>query len=64
MKQSMTKNLEISYTLSYSSRDEDTRDTVKDITFNFDNPSPDELVDNINTRLLAIKMPIEVAIKG
>lgn len=47
----MTKNLEISYTLSYSSRDEDTRDTVKDISFNFDNPSPDELVDNINTWL-------------
>jgi hypothetical protein len=54
------KNLEISYSLSYSSRDEDTRDTFRDISFNFDNPSVEEVAENINTWLAAIKVPLKV----
>lgn len=56
----MSKNLEISYNLSYTSRDEDTRDTNRDISFNFDNPNIEELTDNLNTWLQAIKLPLKV----
>lgn len=56
----MSKSLEISYSLNYTSRDEDTRDTFKDISFSFDNPSIEELTDNLNTWLQAIKLPLKV----
>ena len=56
----MAKNLEVSYTLSYSARDEDTRDTHRDISINFDNPNTEQLAENLNTWLQAIKIPLKV----
>lgn len=56
----MSKNLEVSYSLSYSARDEDTRDTYRDISMNFDNPDMETLADNLNTWLQAIKLPLKV----
>lgn len=54
------KNLEISYSLSYTARDEDTRDTYRDISLSFDNLSNEELLENLNTWLQAIKVPLKV----
>lgn len=56
----MSKNLEVSYSLSYSARDEDTRDTYRDISMNFDNPDMETLADNLNTWLQAIKLPLKI----
>lgn len=56
----MSKNLEVNYSLSYSARDEDTRDTYRDISMNFDNPDMETLADNLNTWLQAIKLPLKV----
>ena len=56
----MSKNLEVSYSLSYSARDGDTHDTYRDISMNFDNPDMETLADNLNTWLQAIKLPLKV----
>lgn len=43
------------FTLSYSSREDSTSDTVMDVTINFDNPKDDSIiVHRLNTWLTAI----------
>ena len=54
--------MEISYRLDYDCRNDD-RDTVRSINMNFENPSNEDLVDNLNTWLTAIKVPLEVVLK-
>jgi hypothetical protein len=55
--------MEISYRLDYDCRNDD-RDTVRSINMNFENPSNEDLVENLNTWLTAIKVPLEVVLKG
>ena len=54
--------MEISYRLDYDCRNDD-RDTVRSFNMNFENPSNEDLVDNLNTWLTAIKVPLEVVLK-
>lgn len=56
----MAKQIEVNYSVNYSARDSDTHDTIRDINMNFDNPSMEDLVDNLNTWLQAIKLPLKV----
>ena len=55
--------MEITYTLSYRCRDEDTRQTVMDLDMNFENPSDEVLANRINTWLSAIGKNLEVVVK-
>lgn len=54
------KKLEINYSLSYSARDEDSRETYRDINLCFENPSVEEVAENLNIWLTAIKVPLKV----
>ena len=54
------KKLSTSYNLNYSSRDQDTHDTYQDISVNFENPNQDELIENLNAWLTAIKSNLKV----
>lgn len=54
------KKLETSYSLNYTSRDADSRDTNMDITINFDNPTDTELMYKLNTWLVAINSTLIV----
>ena len=47
-------NQETSYTLTYDSRNADTRDTIMNLSLSFDNPSEEELRERINTWLRAV----------
>jgi hypothetical protein len=50
----MTKKVHnTSFNLRYSSRDEN-HNTIRDISFDFENPDTEELAENINTWLTAI----------
>ncbi len=51
------------YSLSYSSRDKDTRDTILDLNVNFEDPAPYQLKKNLNTWLTAIGLELEVVDK-
>ena len=46
--------METSFSLEYSSRDSDTRDTEMDVTVSFENPDVDALVKKLNVWLTAI----------
>ena len=54
------KKLEINYSLSYSARDEDSRETYRDINLSFENPTVEEVAENLNIWLTAIKVPLKV----
>lgn len=54
--------METSYRLEYDCRN-DNRETVRNICMNFDSPSNEDLMDNLNTWLTAIKVPLEVVPK-
>jgi hypothetical protein len=54
--------MEINYSLNYDCRG-DNRDTVRSINLNFENPSDEDLMENLNTWLTAIKVPLEVVLK-
>ena len=41
----------------------DNRDTVRSFNMNFENPSNEDLMENLNTWLTAIKVPLEVVLK-
>ena len=56
--------MEITYRLSYSSRDDDTRQTVMDLDMNFENPTDEFLASRINTWLTAIGKNLEVVVKS
>ena len=56
--------MQISYRLSYSSRDEDTRETIMDLDMNFENPTDEFLASRINTWLTAIGKNLEVVVKS
>jgi hypothetical protein len=51
---------QINYRLSYSSRDDDTRDTIMDLDVSFENPTNEVLKSRINTWLRAIGVDLEV----
>jgi hypothetical protein len=51
---------QINYCLSYSSRDDDTRDTIMDLDVSFENPTDEVLKSRINTWLRAIGVDLEV----
>lgn len=51
---------QINYRLSYSSRDDDTRDTIMDLDVSFENPTNEVLKSRINTWLRAIGVNLEV----
>jgi hypothetical protein len=53
----------ISYRLSYSSRDNDTRDTILDLEISFEDPTEEVLQKRINTWLTAIGVNLEVVNK-
>lgn len=55
---------QITYRLSYSSRDDDTRDTIMDLDVSFENPSDEVLKRRINTWLTAIGVNLEVILKS
>ena len=46
--------METSFSLSYSNRDSDTRDTEMDVTISFENADADALVKKLNVWLTAI----------
>lgn len=54
--------METSYRLDYDCRNEN-RDVIRSINLNFENPSTEDLIDNLNTWLVAIKVPLEVVLK-
>ena len=54
---------QITYRLSYSSRDDDSRNMIMDLDVNFDNPSNEVLKKRINTWLTAIGVNLEVVEK-
>lgn len=54
--------METSYSLDYNCRN-DNRDTIRSINMNFENPSNEDLMENLNTWLTAIKVPLEVVLK-
>jgi hypothetical protein len=54
---------QVSYSLRYSSRDEDTRETIMDLDMSFENPSDEVLAKRINTWLNAIGKNLEVMVK-
>ena len=56
--------MQITYRLSYSSRDEDTRETIMDLDMNFENPTDEFLASRINTWLTAIGKKLEVVVKS
>ena len=56
--------MEISYRLNYSSRDEDSRETIMDLDMSFENPSDETLKTRINTWLTAIGKDLEVVTKN
>jgi hypothetical protein len=53
----------VSYNLSYSSRDDDTRDTIMDLEISFEDPTEEVLRKRINTWLTAIGVNLEVVEK-
>ena len=54
---------EITYRLSYSSRDESTRSTIMDLEVSFENPTEEVLQQRINTWLTAIGTNLQVVVK-
>ena len=56
--------MEITYRLSYSCRDESTRDTILDLDVSFQNPSDEILQKQLNTWLTAIGKNLEVVVKS
>jgi hypothetical protein len=54
---------QITYRLSYSSRDDESRDMIMDLDVNFENPSDEVLKKRINTWLTAIGVNLEVVVK-
>jgi len=54
----------VSYRLSYSSRDSDTRNTIMDLDINFEDPTDEVLKKRINTWLTAIGVNLEVVVKS
>jgi hypothetical protein len=50
------------YRLDYDCRN-DNHDTIRSINMNFENPSDEDLMENLNTWLTAIKVPLEVVLK-
>ncbi len=56
--------MEITYSLSYRCRDEDTRQTIMDLDMNFENPSDEVIMKRINTWLTAIGKDLEVVVKS
>ena len=56
--------MEITYRLSYSCRDENTRDTILDLDVSFQNPSDEILQKQLNTWLTAIGKNLEVVVKS
>ena len=54
---------QITYRLSYSSRDDDSRNMIMDLDVNFENPSNEVLKKRINTWLTAIGVNLEVVEK-
>ena len=46
--------METSFSLSYSNRNSDTRDTEMDVTISFENPDSDALIEKLNVWLTAI----------
>jgi hypothetical protein len=57
-----SKTLNTSYDLRYSCRN-DNHDTIRDISINFENPSDEYLMENLNTFLTAIGVSLEVIAK-
>jgi hypothetical protein len=55
---------EITYRLSYSSRNSETRNTILDLDVSFENPSEEVLKSRINTWLTAIGVNLEVVVKS
>ncbi len=63
----MAKNIKVNenYNLSYSSSEDESRDTVADISMCFDNPKDETVVINrLNRWLTAIGLELEVVSKG
>jgi hypothetical protein len=63
----MAKNIKINqnFNLSYSSSEDESRDTVADINITFDNPKDNSVViDRLNRWLTAIGLELEVVVKG
>ena len=56
--------MEITYRLSYTSRNEDSRETIMDLDMNFENPTDEVLASRINTWLTAIGKNLEVMVKS
>ena len=56
--------MEITYRLSYSCRDESTRDTILDLDVSFQNPNDEILQKQLNTWLTAIGKNLEVVVKS
>ena len=54
---------EISYRLSYQSRNSETRSTIMDLDVGFDNPTDEALQKRLNTWLTAIGVNLEVVVK-
>ena len=54
---------EISYRLSYQSRNSETRSTIMDLDVGFDNPTDEVLQKRLNTWLTAIGVNLEVVVK-
>jgi hypothetical protein len=55
---------EVTYRLSYSSRNSETRSTTMDLDVSFENPSDEVLKKRINTWLTAIGVNLEVVVKS
>jgi len=55
---------EVTYRLSYSSRNSETRNTIMDLDVSFENPSDEVLQKRINTWLTAIGVNFEVVVKS
>jgi hypothetical protein len=53
----------VTYRLDYSSRDDDTRDTIMDLEISFEDPTEEVLRKRINTWLTAIGVNLEVVEK-
>ena len=63
----MAKNVKVNenFSLDYSSREDQSGDTVADINIRFDNPKePAVVAERLNTWLTAIGLDLEVVIKN
>jgi hypothetical protein len=52
------------FNVSYSCRDKNTNEDIKNISMNWENRSIDEVCDNLNTWLIAAGYDLVVTVKG